>query len=76
MARSIGIETDVWLDINNGMNRTGVIPGEKAVRLYNRIIDSPMLIAEGLHVYDGHIRDNDPEERRKKCEDAFSPVPA
>lgn len=74
MARKTGLETYVWLDINNGMNRTGVAPGEKAIRLYERIFDSPMLIAEGLHVYDGHIHDKDPEIRRKKCNDAFSQV--
>jgi D-serine deaminase-like pyridoxal phosphate-dependent protein len=71
MARKTGLETHVWLDINNGMNRTGVAPGEKAIRLYERIFDSPMLVAEGLHVYDGHIHDKDPETRKKKCNDSF-----
>jgi D-serine deaminase-like pyridoxal phosphate-dependent protein len=74
MARKTGIETHVWLDINNGMNRTGVIPGEKAGRFFKRIMDSPMLVAEGLHVYDGHIHDPDPAERARKCDDAFAPV--
>ena len=32
MARKTGLEAHVWLDINNGMNRTGVIPGEKAAQ--------------------------------------------
>jgi D-serine deaminase-like pyridoxal phosphate-dependent protein len=74
MARSTGIETFVWLDINNGMNRTGVTPGERAVRLFNRIIDSPMLIAEGLHIYDGHIHEPDFMLRTKLCNDAFAQV--
>jgi D-serine deaminase-like pyridoxal phosphate-dependent protein len=74
MARKTSIETHVWLDINNGMNRTGVIPGEKAARLYKRIIDSPMLIAEGLHVYDGHLHESDFSIRQKKCNDMFIPV--
>jgi D-serine deaminase-like pyridoxal phosphate-dependent protein len=74
MARKTGLETHVWLDINNGMNRTGVIPGEKAARLYKRIIDSPMLAAEGLHVYDGHIHEPDLSLRKKICQDAFAPV--
>jgi D-serine deaminase-like pyridoxal phosphate-dependent protein len=73
-ARKTGIETHVWLDINNGMNRTGVAPGEKAVRLFNRINDSPMLIAEGLHVYDGHIHDADPTKRKEECDKAFEQV--
>ena len=74
MARKTGIETHVWLDINNGMNRTGVIPGEKAGRFFKRIMDSPMLVAEGLHVYDGHIHDLDPIQRARKCDEAFVPV--
>jgi D-serine deaminase-like pyridoxal phosphate-dependent protein len=74
MARKTGIETHVWLDINNGMNRTGITPGEKAVRLFNRIIDSPMLIAEGLHVYDGHIHEPDFSLRKKICDDSFAAV--
>ena len=74
MARKTGLETHVWLDINNGMNRTGVIPGEKAASLFKRIIDSPMLIAEGLHVYDGHIHEPDFSKRQKICNDSFAPV--
>lgn len=74
IARKTGFETHLWLDINNGMNRTGITPGEKAARLFKRIIDSPMLVAEGLHVYDGHINEPDYELRQKKCNDAFLPV--
>ena len=74
MARKTGLETHVWLDINNGMNRTGVIPGEKAARLFKRIMDSPMLVAEGLHVYDGHIHEPDLSLREKICNDSFVPV--
>jgi len=74
LARVTGIETHVWLDINNGMNRTGVAPGEKAARIFNRICDSPMLIAEGLHVYDGHIHDPDFTKRIDLCNSAFEQV--
>src|SRR5450759_4159820 len=74
MARNTGLETHVWLDINNGMNRTGITPGERAVRLYKRIMDSPMLVAEGLHVYDGHIHEPDFLLRKRVCNDSFIPV--
>jgi D-serine deaminase-like pyridoxal phosphate-dependent protein len=74
MARKTGLKTHVWLDINVGMNRTGVIPGEKAIRLFNRIVDSPMLIADGLHVYDGHIHEPDFSKRKKICEESFAGV--
>jgi D-serine deaminase-like pyridoxal phosphate-dependent protein len=74
MARKTGLETHVWLDINSGMNRTGVLPGEKASRLYKRIMDSPMLVAEGLHVYDGHIHEPDLSKRKILCDDGFVPI--
>lgn len=64
----------VWLDINAGMNRTGVNPDKYAVKLYRMIIDKPGLKAEGLHVYDGHIHDKEFTERKKKCDEAYSKV--
>jgi len=74
MARKTGIETHVWIDINPGMNRTGVIPGEKAARLYRRVVDSPMLKASGLHAYDGHFHEPDLSERKKNCNNSFNEV--
>ena len=66
--------TRLWLDINVGMDRTGITPGKKAAELYRIICSSSMLIAEGLHVYDGHIHEPDPEKRREICAAAFAPV--
>jgi D-serine deaminase-like pyridoxal phosphate-dependent protein len=74
MARKTGLYTHVWLDINNGMNRTGIPPDENAARLYKMIIGLPMLKAEGLHVYDGHIHEKDFSLRQKICNDSFGPV--
>jgi len=74
MSVKINIETCVWLDINNGMNRAGVIPGKKAVMLYKMLEDLPMLKAIGLHVYDGHIHEHEFTEREKICNKSFVPV--
>jgi D-serine deaminase-like pyridoxal phosphate-dependent protein len=74
IALETGLETHVWLDINNGMNRTGIESGDKAFNLYKLISRSPMLKAEGLHVYDGHIHDSDILIRHKKCNDAYLPA--
>jgi D-serine deaminase-like pyridoxal phosphate-dependent protein len=74
MARRTGLETRVWLDINNGMNRTGVSPGEDAAMLFKMITGLPMLKAAGLHVYDGHIHERDFPLRQKICNDSFAPV--
>jgi D-serine deaminase-like pyridoxal phosphate-dependent protein len=67
-------ETNVWLDINIGMERTGIMPGVDAAKLIKMISSLPMLNAEGLHVYDGHIHEKDPSLREKACNDAFLPV--
>lgn len=56
------------------MNRTGISPGDKALNLMHKISGLRGLKAEGLHVYDGHIHDKDPGQRRQVCNDAFSPV--
>jgi D-serine deaminase-like pyridoxal phosphate-dependent protein len=65
----------VWLDINVGMNRTGVKPG-KAIDLYRLICKMPRIEPRGLHVYDGHIHHTDPVERKKVTENGFSAVTA
>jgi D-serine deaminase-like pyridoxal phosphate-dependent protein len=67
-------ETNVWLDINNGMNRTGIAPGDDAARLYKMIITKPGLKAEGFHVYDGHIHDSEFSIRQRICNESFVPV--
>lgn len=67
-------ETPVWLDINNGMDRTGIRPGDDAEKLFRMMISLPMLKPEGLHVYDGHIHEPDLSLRQKLCDDDFRPV--
>lgn len=64
----------LWLDINNGMNRTGIIPGEEAKNLYKSIEKSPLLELKGLHVYDGHIHDSDPQLRARHCDQDYKAV--
>jgi D-serine deaminase-like pyridoxal phosphate-dependent protein len=66
--------TDIWLDINNGMDRTGIRPGKEALRLYQRISSLPFINPRGLHVYDGHIHERDISDRRKTCEKDFEAV--
>jgi D-serine deaminase-like pyridoxal phosphate-dependent protein len=69
-----GIAIPIWLDINNGMNRTGIQPTTKAVELYKKIVENPNLIAKGLHVYDGHIHESDFKLRKEICDKYFEPV--
>ena len=64
----------VLLDVDCGMNRSGISPGPKAAQLYSLISSLPGLTAAGLHVYDGHIQDRDLATRVKRCQTAFAPV--
>ena len=61
----------VFLDLNVGMNRTGIPPGPGAADLYTRMTNSPILDCRGLHLYDGHLRDTDPGQRGRDCDAAF-----
>ena len=67
---------EVLLDIDVGMKRSGVEPGEKAVALYRQLHLSSSLLAGGLHVYDGHLQIRDPAERAAACDAAFAPANA
>ncbi len=69
-----GVKVLLWLDINNGMNRSGIQPNAKALELYGRIHKDPNLLAAGLHVYDGHIHNKELPEREKKCNQDFEAV--
>jgi len=69
-----GTTLNVFLDVNCGMNRTGVPAGEEAAALYRRISSSPGLRAAGLHAYDGHIHDTDVHARRRSTEESFALV--
>jgi D-serine deaminase-like pyridoxal phosphate-dependent protein len=66
----------VFLDIDNGMHRTGIEPGPSAANLAVEISRTPGVAFSGLHVYDGHLRDPDPIERRRSIDTTFLPVQA
>lgn len=63
----------VYVDLNVGMNRTGIAP-ENALHLFHAVKDLEGIALAGLHVYDGHIQQTDLEERRRAFESAFAPV--
>ena len=68
------VELQLWLDINNGMNRTGISPGMQAQNLYKKMADDPEVILRGLHVYDGHIHTSDPLKRQVECDNDYTAV--
>ncbi len=90
-ADKANVTIGVMLDVNVGMNRTGVRPDDPAaVSLYVLASKLPGLRGAGFHVYDGHQRQAlladrkaavaaqwpSIQELRKKCEALNAPVPA
>ncbi len=90
-ASAAGVTIGVMLDVNLGMDRTGITPETPgAVELYTLTASLPGLRPAGFHVYDGHQRQLDLAERkaavalqwprveelRSKCEAAGAKVPA
>jgi D-serine deaminase-like pyridoxal phosphate-dependent protein len=63
----------VHIDLNVGMNRTGIAPGD-AFGLFDDCRRLKGITITGLHAYDGHLRDTDFEVRRKRCDEGFSNV--
>ena len=55
----------VLVDLDIGMGRTGIQPGESAAELYALVNELPNLAVDGLHAYDGHIHETDVAQRRQ-----------
>lgn len=70
------LPVSIHLDLNVGMNRTGIKPGEEAIELYKNLYKMPCINMLGLHAYDGHIHEADFDGRKLACEKAFEPVAA
>jgi D-serine deaminase-like pyridoxal phosphate-dependent protein len=64
---------NAYIDLNVGMNRTGIVPYE-ALRLFEDCAHVKGLTIVGLHAYDGHLRDVDFEVRKQRCDDGFDKV--
>jgi D-serine deaminase-like pyridoxal phosphate-dependent protein len=69
-----GLNISVYIDLNVGMNRTGINPGDDALKLYSYCSSANGIAIKGLHAYDGHIRDIDFLEKKKNCNAAFLKV--
>ncbi|MBV7533320.1 D-TA family PLP-dependent enzyme [Chitinophaga sp. sic0106] len=74
LAKQSGRHVKVYMDINVGMNRTGIKPDHGALGLYQYVHSLENLLPVGFHVYDGHIHDTDLAIRKQKCDQAYEPV--
>jgi D-serine deaminase-like pyridoxal phosphate-dependent protein len=72
-AREHGIVLSVFIDLNAGMNRTG-IAAEPAFNLFVALSSLSGLNVRGFHAYDGHIRNLDVQERTAHCDADFAAV--
>jgi D-serine deaminase-like pyridoxal phosphate-dependent protein len=67
-AQTAGTTIAVLVEVDVGMNRCGVDPGEPALALARLIRAQPGLRFTGLQGYDGHLQLlPDPAEKRVKC---------
>ncbi len=73
-SRAASVTSDVYLDLNVGMDRTGIRPGPEAELLYREMAATPGLRPAGLHAYDGHLHQSSEAERAAAMEAAFAPV--
>jgi D-threonine aldolase len=67
------IVLDVFIDLNVGMNRTGILP-EETLTLFKQMLPLKNIHIVGLHAYDGHIRDTDLAQRQLKSDVGFQRV--
>jgi len=74
-AGSAGQQLKVYIDIDAGMHRTG-ISAEKAEAFFRAIRQLPGLEVVGLHVYDGHLKIEDPIKRQEESDRLFAPLEA
>ncbi|MEO8821927.1 MAG: alanine racemase, partial [Ginsengibacter sp.] len=68
------ITANVFIDVDAGMHRTGIECDEKLFDLFLELQKLPNIHFQGLHIYDGHIRDSDFELRKQKVKEAFEKV--
>lgn len=69
-----GVEVEVLIDLNVGMDRTGIDPGDAAFELYRTLCRLPGIRPGGLHAYDGHLHQADRQERQEAMARAFDRI--
>ncbi len=68
-----GKQIGVFMDVDPGMNRTGIDADSDAILLYEMICTSANIEIRGLHWYDGHHRQSDLQQRRAAVDAAWEP---
>lgn len=63
-AVAAGVTLRVFVEVNVGMDRCGVEPGEPALALARQVADAPGVVFAGLQAYEGHLQNLLPFEDR------------
>lgn len=71
---TVGKSLPLCIDINPGMNRTGILPGPEAIELVKQIVATEGIEFAGVHAYDGHIHDAELEVRIRRFAESFDPI--
>ena len=71
-ASGLGDRFRVFVDVDCGMHRSGIEPGDGAAALCRQLSEAGCW--GGLHVYDGHVHDSAEDERQAAFDEAFSHV--
>ncbi|UCD30739.1 MAG: DSD1 family PLP-dependent enzyme [Planctomycetota bacterium] len=71
-AKAAGVSIGILVEVDIGMGRCGVPPGEAALKLARRIVELAGVRFDGLQAYEGHLVDiPDMEERRCRTIEAI-----
>jgi D-serine deaminase-like pyridoxal phosphate-dependent protein len=68
-----GTSIAVFIDLNTGMNRSGIQPSN-AFALFEQLQGLSNITVRGLHMYDGHLTHTDLKERKMRSDLAFEQV--
>jgi len=72
IASKNGIKLEILIEVDIGLGRNGVKPGEPALKLANFILKQPNLKLVGLQGYEGHLTSViDPELRKMQTEECI-----
>ncbi|MBX3014631.1 MAG: DSD1 family PLP-dependent enzyme [Caldilineaceae bacterium] len=72
-ATAKGVTVGVLVEVNVGMDRAGVLPGEPTVALAKRIADTPGLAFRGLQTWEGHTLSlATPDEKQRSIEQCIA----
>ena len=70
-AEKENLSISIFIDLNVGMNRTGIELGPAVAKFYQYISHFKGIEVKGFHVYDGHIKSPDLDQRKKESDAVF-----